>query len=175
MRKQAGFDLMICMVILLVFGATAHAEPQLYSIQELREVTSPVWQQTYQAYGRTIEVNKEVYVPQVDAAPVIMVSLMPPLPDVQRNELAAWYANAAKTDLSRVYDFRSDDFNTVICHAIYPEWGERSDSKFIYGEMSWGAHGVFDYDMDAAYAEDNTLTVAEAFDIAQKTAEGVLP
>lgn len=175
MKKRTIFRLIPCLVALLALCAVAHAEPQLYSIQKLREVTSPVWQQTYQAYGRTITVDQDVYIPQAETAPVITVRVMPPLSELQRSELQAWYDQAAKKDPSRDYYFRSNDWDTCIYHAMYPEWGDRADSEYVYGEMGWGAHGVFDYDMDTAYAEDNALTLAEAFSIAQERLKEFFP
>ena len=68
--------LWIMLVCLLPLGG-AGAEVQRYAIRDLPAVTSPRWEQTYTAYGRTIQVSEEVQIPRVDRAPVLCAPRRP--------------------------------------------------------------------------------------------------
>ena len=68
------------LVCLLPLGG-AGAEVQRYAIRDLPAVTSPRWEQTYTAYGRTIQVSEEIQIPRVDSAPVLTVRAAPPVAD----------------------------------------------------------------------------------------------
>ena len=71
---------------------SAGAEETRYSIQQLPGMTTSRWQQTYEAYGRAIQVDVDVSIPQAQAAPVLTVQAAPPLDEPLRSELEAWYA-----------------------------------------------------------------------------------
>ena len=63
----------LCILLLALALATASAD--MVSISELRQrvETMGQWTQTYEAYGRTIEVNVPIIVPEVDKFPVMTV------------------------------------------------------------------------------------------------------
>ncbi len=158
--------------LLALVPCNGSAELQRYSIQELPSVTSLNWEQTYEAYGRTIEVNEDIFIPSASAAPVITVQSAPPVADPLFHELEAKYAQALKDDLVNFYGFFSSGFRTTVDHATPPGWGKTRDSEYNLNTMGWSSHALYEYDMNTAYAEANSITVAEAVDIAKsKVAE----
>ncbi|MDO4838609.1 MAG: hypothetical protein Q4B32_09490 [Clostridia bacterium] len=64
---------------LLLLPLVAHGETQYYSISDLPSVPSARWKETYQAYGRTIDVDVEIEIPDVDTAPVLLVRNVMPI------------------------------------------------------------------------------------------------
>lgn len=166
------------LLLLLLIGCmvqTAIAENILYAVCDLPSVTSSHWNAQYEAYGRTIQVNVPITIPAVDTAPVIAVRRMPALSEPVRSELAAWYAQAEKDDPINRYAFSSNDYSTRITHALPPAWGKDRSSQFIAGSMEQNLFDLYDFDMDKAYADNNTLTVAEAIAILTQQAASVFP
>lgn len=166
MRKMLILVLAIMLCSMCI--PAAMAETTLYPIQQLPAATSSQWQQTYEAYGRTIEVDVDVCIPDVEAAPVITVQAALPIEEPLYSELKAWYTQAKKDDKVNQYAFRSTDFNTAITHATPPAWGETRDSEFVAGAMGQNQFDLYEFDLNAAYADNNTLTIAEAISIAQQ-------
>ena len=93
MKKLSLLAALLCMVC-----ASALAESKYYSIHDLPAVTSSRWEARYEAHGRTISVDVDVTIPDVDNAPVITVRRMPPLAKSVCSELEAWCAQAEKED-----------------------------------------------------------------------------
>ena len=65
----------ICSFLLAIIFSTlcasaAMADTRTFSIKELPDVTSPRWKQTYEAYGRTIDVDVEIIIPEVENAKI---------------------------------------------------------------------------------------------------------
>ena len=86
----------ICSLLLAILfsalcASAAMAEAETFSIKELPGVTSPHWKQTYEAYGRTIDVNVDITIPETETAPVLKVCRAPVLEDPLRSELAEKY------------------------------------------------------------------------------------
>lgn len=166
MRKLIFLVLAITLCLACISAATA--EEMLYSIQQLPSTTTLEWLQTYEAYGRTIEVDVDISIPNVNAAPVITVQAAPPIGEPMYSKLEAWYTQAEKDDKTNHYSFRSTAFNTVITHATPPAWGKTRSSEFIAGEMGQNQVDLCEFDLNVAYADNNSLTVAEAVSIAQQ-------
>lgn len=169
----------LILVLAVLFGRmvvpAAMADVPLYSIRELSAVTSPEWQQTYEAYGRTIEVDAEVRIPDAAAAPVIAVQAASPVAEPLYSELKAWYTQAKKDDRVNQYAFRSTNFNTAVTHATPPAWGDTRDSEFVAGAMGQNQFDLYKFDLNAAYADNNALTVAEAISIARQQVAALYP
>lgn len=173
MKKLVYISLLFSLFMLL--PGSGSAEMQRYSIQELSDVTSLHWHQTYEAYGRTIEVDEEIFIPNVSAAPVITVQSVPSIADPLFHELEAIYTKASKDDQINSYGFYSTDFNTTVIHAIPPGWGKTRDSEYNPNTMGWASHALYEYDRNTAYAEANSLTIAEAEDIIQNKIAELFP
>ena len=88
----------LCLSLLMLWPTLAIGEGQSYAIHELPCVTSSHWQETYEAYGRTISVDVEIEIPSVETAPVILVQAASPLPDARVEELQAFCTSAMETD-----------------------------------------------------------------------------
>lgn len=167
--------LMIAVVLCTLYTHMAMADTPLYSIQQLPTVTTSQWQQTYEVYGRTIEVDIDINIPNADAAPVIKVQAALPVAEPLYSKLKAWYTQAQKDDKVNKYAFRSTNYNTAVTHATPPAWGETSDSEFVAGEMGQNRFDLFEFDLNVAYADNNTLTVAEAISFAQRQVAALYP
>ena len=170
MKKLSLLAALLCMVC-----ASALAESQYYSIHDLPAVTSPRWEARYEAHGRTISVDVDVTIPDVDNAPVITVRQMPPLAGSVCSELEAWCEQAEKEDHINRYSFRSNDYSTQVTHALPPAWGKNRDSEFVAGAMGQNLYDLYEFDMDQAYADNNKLTVAEAVAIMKDQAADLFP
>lgn len=176
MRKQRFLMSALILATMLCLGCIpSGAEETRYSIVQLPRATTPQWQQTYQAYGRTIQVDVDVGIPQAEAAPVLTVQAAPPLDKPLRSELEAWYAQAEETDKVNHYDFHATDYKTGITHALPPTWGETRDSEFVAGAMALEERDLYVFQLDAAYAHNNALTVAEAVGIARQHVAELYP
>ena len=60
---------------LLLFPTLAMASGDMVSISELRQQVERMgrWTKTYEAYGRTIEVDVPIIVPEVEKMPIVMI------------------------------------------------------------------------------------------------------
>lgn len=145
--------------ILLCFSAvSAYAAEASYTVDEVREqITSP-WQATYETKWRTIEVDIQPTVPDVETMPVLMV------------RPAFWYPT---TDANVVWSAEIGQQITN-CSVFYVDagdiWGEENIAK--KGKKCEGV-GQFFYaplDMEKAYAPSNDLTITEMIE----TLQGIL-
>lgn len=171
MKKHLIWILLICLLL-----GSAGAETQRYTIRELPAVTSPRWEQTYTAYGRTIQVSEEVQIPRVDSAPVLTVRAAPPVADTIARELTAFCEKSMQEDRVHSYSFASTAYVTAYDHATPPMWGKtRQDDAYNQAEMGWDAHLLADYQLGAAYADNNPLLLGEAADIAQAQIAALFP
>lgn len=67
---------------MLLMPTLAMASGEMVSISELREQVETMgrWQKTYQAHGRTIEVDSPILVPDVDEMPIMAAEPWRPCP-----------------------------------------------------------------------------------------------
>lgn len=73
---------MILLIFLLCIQSVlpiAFSENQFYSISEIRNQTPERWIQTYQAKGRTVEVDVPIYVPSASVFPIIRITAAEPV------------------------------------------------------------------------------------------------
>ena len=170
----------ICSLILtLMLGvlclSAAAAETAAVSIKELPDVTTPRWKQTYEAYGRTIDVDVDITIPEAETAPVHKVRRASPLTDPLRSELAEEYKQADKQDKKHYYDFDSTDFETLRLEHKYPILWGTSKKKDNLDSVTTTCRDLIGYDPDQAYTENNPMTVREAQEIIRTHLKEVLP
>ena len=91
---------------------SVQAEGHMYSIEELNRMGQSEWKETYQANGRTVEVDCTVDIPDVSSFPVLTVQVMPPVEEPLYSALLLRYAAPKGTRLD--YEFRSNDYQTVL-------------------------------------------------------------
>ncbi len=154
---------------------TAHADPAPVSIKELPKQTTSKWQQAYQACGRTIDVDVDICIPNVDTAPVITVQAAPPIPEPLNSELAAEYKRIDKKDKINSFCFDSNEYCTHVEHALPPLGGKTKKDEFDGFTMWDNMVDLPRYDVDQAYAYNNPITVKEAFEIAQNHIQEFFP
>ena len=70
---------------LLLFPTLALANSDMVSISELRQQVEAMgqWTQTYEAHGRTIEVDVPIIVPEVDELPIVTVQAYNPYSETE--------------------------------------------------------------------------------------------
>ena len=61
--------------VLMIVPTLALASGDMVSISELRQQVEAMgrWTKTYEAYGRTIEVDVPIIVPEVEKMPIVMI------------------------------------------------------------------------------------------------------
>ncbi|MGN0747324.1 MAG: hypothetical protein ACI4ML_11655 [Aristaeellaceae bacterium] len=163
-----------CALALASLPLPALAE-SLCTLPELPGATSPRWQLTWEAHGRTIHVDEEIFIPEAAAAPLLTVRAAPPLTEPLRSELTAWAGRMLEADPVNAYGFRTTAFSTSLTCAVPPGWGKTRDSAYNQGAMAWQSHALFDADPDAAHAQDNPLTLKQAAAIAREKAAALFP
>ncbi|MBP5726605.1 MAG: hypothetical protein J6Y48_05965, partial [Clostridia bacterium] len=173
MRKLCS--LLFAILFSLLYISAAMAETRTFSIKELPEVTSPRWKQTYEAHGRTIDVDVDITVPEADTAPVLKVCRAPVLEDPLRSELAEEYEKADKKDKKHYYYFESDDYSTYIQHAIPPLAGKTKNDMYNAATMRENVQDLPRYDENQAYAYNNKLTVKQAAEVVVKNIQAFFP
>ena len=168
-----------CLLLAILFSTlcstAATAEAQTFSIKELPGVTSPRWQQTYEAHGRTIDVDADIYIPSTDAAPVIKVQTASGIPEPEKSKLAKEYENADKKDRINSFYFESDDYSTYIQHAIPPLAGNTKKDMYNAATMWEKVQDLPRYDENQAYAYNNKLTVKQAAEVVVKNIQAFFP
>ena len=163
-------------LILFVFFQISIADGVPVSVNDLSSIENIQWKEVYQAYGRNIAVDVNVYIPNVDAMPVIKAVKMPPISEPLNRELTEQYQKADKKDKVYSYKFESNDYWTYIEHACPPQYGKtKKDDNFKPGAMGTHIFDLFDYEYDQAYADNNPLTVRDAIQIAQNHLHDFFP
>ena len=162
---------------LLLMPTVAMASGKTVSISELRQQVEAMgwWTQTYEAYGRTIEVDIPIIVPEVDEVPVITVE---PYYAVYEQRLTrdgtllekigedGWCSVYAESNLlseegitgkARVLDL--DDFEQVDFDANYSSPRDEHNLNTKYTSDFF-----YPYEIERAdtYAEDNPASLEDA-------------
>lgn len=137
--------LITILLLLLTLTATALAEPCL-SISALREQASAGWRQTYTAYDRTITIDLEAVIPEVNSAPVLRIA-----PRAPREIPAAAVLRWGENDNGEA---RNEEgvFYYEVCNPM------QSPREIAYQSET---HPMATLNDAAAYAVNNPLTLGE--------------
>ena len=143
----------ICSLLLAILfsalcASAAMAEAETFSIKELPGVTSSRWKQTYEAYGRTIDVDVEIIIPEVETAPALKVQWAPALEDPLRSELAAEYEKADKEDNKHYYSFKSKKSHTLYLEHKWPLRGGTKKNKESWEKVTADYSDLIRFDPD---------------------------
>lgn len=96
--------------------------------------------------------------------------------DTIAQELTAFCEKSMREDRVHSYSFASTAYVTAYDHATPPMWGKtRQADVYSQVEMGWDAHLLADYQLGAAYADNNPLLLGEAADIAQAQITALFP
>ena len=160
----------ICCLLLAIMFSTlcasaAMTEATPVSIKELQSMTGPVWEQTYEACGRTIRVNTAIVVPQTEKIPLLAVKPMEPLSEEEVQK----YEKLFRTPYSS--KFLNDKYRTYISFSDHEGHPDLSNAE----KVTTPNRPLYEYDRDKAYTEDNDLTVAEAENLVRENIQKVFP
>ena len=170
----------ICILLFAIMfsalcASAAMAEATPVSIKELSAATSPHWKQTYEAYGRTIDVDVDITIPAVELAPALMVQRAPALEDPLKSKLAEEYEQADKQDNKHYYRFKtSNSYSLNLEHKGPLRAGTKKD-KEDFSKITSDESDLIRFDPDKAYAENNPMTVREAAEVIRTHLQEVLP
>lgn len=127
-------------------GSYARSEASRHTIEEIQQQVVSGWHQTYDAHGRTIEINCPISVPDVSTFPVLHVRWR----TMQFNP-----ANAPEGATAEIggYGF------ALIQNNPLDDMVKRSTWELTWYDEPW--------DMNQAYAYENPLTLGEAVSLAE--------
>lgn len=168
-------SLLLTILFSVLYITAAMADTRTFSIKELPDVTSPRWKQTYEAYGRSIEVDVEIIIPEVETAPALKVQWAPALEDPLRSELAAEYEKADKEDNKHYYRFKSKKSHTLYLEHKWPLHGGTQKDKEDFSRVTSDESDLIRFDPDKAYAENNPMTVQEAAAVVSTHLQEIFP
>ena len=166
---------MLVLILGILCASAAMADTRTFSIKKLPDVTSPLWKQTYEAYGRTIDVDVEIIIPEVETAPALKVQWAPALEDPLRSELAAEYEKADKEDNKHYYRFKSKKGHTLYLEHKWPLHGGTQKDKEDFSRVTSDDSDLIRFDPDKAYAENNPMTVREAAAVVSTHLQEIFP
>lgn len=156
-KKILSSILMVC--VLLSSIAFAYAESNNFSI---KNISSSRWQQTYSAYGRTINVDAEVTAPQLDYAPIIKVERWLP---VKEENYEKWnnYFKAPNENTKNGYHFNvvEDQGTTAF------SYNEFNVNPFI-GKATRKIISNPKADWKTTFAENNPMSMWEGFEFVEE-------
>ncbi len=168
-------SLLLTILFSVLYITAAMADARTFSIKELPDVTSPRWKQTYEAYGRSIEVDVEIIIPEVETAPALKVQWAPALEDPLRSDLTAEYEKADKEDNKHYYSFKSKKGLTLYLEHKWPLRGGKKKNKESWEKVTADYSDLIRFDPGQAYAENNPMTVQEAAEVVRTHLKEVFP
>lgn len=157
-----------CISLLLVsLCVGAFGEAPRYTLADLREQAAEGWHETYEAYGRTVRIDLDDFVPQAEAAPVLLCGRHALPPKAKRDQLEEKYKVYVEDPKSHTtFIARDEDCVTVLVQRYPFTLDEASGETML--NTRWPQRAQAQYDWDQAYADNNPLTVRQAHDIAMK-------
>jgi len=127
------------------------------------------WNNEYKSYGRTININVDISVPDKDKIPFLAIEPMNELSaeDLQKNKDI--FDNLNQTDDQ--YTFINKNNLIAISYRDHESNPDLSDAE----KVTTPYRPLLDYDRDIAYAEDNDLTINEAEYLVNNSIQFVFP
>lgn len=161
---------------------------EMLSIRELakQENTRLEWNQTYEAHGRTIQVNVPIIIPEVDRFPIIQVSAwmgsecvenleLSKAPDQTNAGIGIFYEDAA---ILSYLDENHISGEAATVYHVDPEKGDQAMLQVFHrdplaqrlGNWWYTSDCYYPYEIssEAVFAEDNELSLADAENALQK-------
>ena len=157
---------------LLLMPTLASAQGELVSISELRAQVGQMgrWTQTYEAYGRTIDVDIPIIVPEVETVPVVEVTVWNDYVRQLANDdavysitddrmAAALLGQSAEGEEAQIDVFDDGTELRVMFHSPEDLLGQK---KGDYLKIEEKGFYPWQLDFDSTCAEDNPMPLAEA-------------
>lgn len=122
-----------CISLLLVsLCVGAFGEAPRYTLADLREQAAEGWHETYEAYGRTVRIDLDDFVPQAEAAPVLLCGRHALPPEAKRDELAKKYrVNVEDPKSSTFFKLERNMGQLFLECAILLHWMERAERRCL--------------------------------------------
>lgn len=160
MKKAVILSVILLFSFVLDF---AYADGDYYSVGTLQEQMIEPWEATYQTEWRTIEVDVQPTVPDVQNMPVLIVTPAFWVPDT--NDTISWSAKL----------IGSDDDGDAFQITAGDIWGEENAAKQGKKVESESYYVYAPLQLDEAYAPNNTLTLQQMYDMLQRIMNFFLP
>ena len=156
MKKKGCVFISVLLVLTSLFAPAATAATRL-PYPAIREDIPEFWQESYtNSRGETVEVDIPIRVPDVDTLPVLIVDKTEPFPEDRFTE----YLDRKKAANDEYGWFIRNDRGTWCISE------NDRNSQLEYKGTAYHASSVLtDFDWDQPYAENNDLTVRDAYDI----------
>jgi len=168
--KKTNQLLKSLLIGLMLLPVLAAAE-ETYPVTELKDHTQSEWNETYQAYGRTIEVSVPINIPEAETAPVIAVEKVMELTNEQVSRLNEIYTAPEGEEYK--YDLRLNE-NSIQVGRNIPDMPDKNESE-NWDDLTQRIHALLQYSEGEAYADANPLTVGEALQIMTAAVRDVNP
>ncbi len=152
--QKAKYYAILLVICLMPLAAASQA---LHSVGELHQQAACRWHKTYQAHGRTIKVNIDIQVPDVEALPVLLARPHAPSPLIPQNEGDGIFE--FEVDDSLIYQNQPGSFTWI--------YGDKDHRRRI-DKLSMGISGYSsevmrispsEVDWDMPYAQKNPATL----------------
>lgn len=176
--------LWLCLMMIVPTLASA----DMVSISELHQQAEAVgrWTQTYEAHGRTIEVDVPIIVPEVEAMPIVTVEAYNAVENdaLNRKEYPLKRENSdgwsIEYEESGLFSYLNNAESTVGTISI-PDRAEQNEHVYLGGQYHFPQdkrtdkmkyQSVFfapgEFDSETTYAEDNPNSLQQAMDCCEK-------
>lgn len=166
--NKTKYALHITVIALLCILPHPYARASdLYSIKTLRDASNTHWKQSYQAYGRTIDIDIEYEIPQVNDAPVLKVEKWIPVDPEEYNKWALYFSSPYNQSQD-FYGFQTSQTDERIDEGKMSFWFNVFDSSALFGKTKQAfSSDPRNADWRHSYAEDHPLSMREIFEFTQ--------
>lgn len=167
-KSAAAIMTVLCLALVCPAG-----QGEGYTVGELRQRTETAWQAVYETPAGRTEVAAPVRLPEGDRLPALRVRRMPQLEEEASLQWQKKCAEAAQRAPEREYAITSSAFVTGLTWGEKALWGE--GNAFDFNRMGQDTRLLPTYDPDEAYAENNELTLGEAWTVAREGVQALFP
>ena len=178
--------MMLWLCLMMIVPTLASAD--MVSISELRQQVEAIghWTQTYEAHGRTIEVDVPIIVPEVEAMPIVTVEAYNAVENdaLNRKEYPLKRENSdgwsIEYEESGLFSYLNNAESTVGTISI-PDRAAQNEHVYLGGQYHFPQdkrtdkmkyQSVFfapgEFDSETTYAEDNPNSLQQAMDCCEK-------
>lgn len=148
-------------IVLMLFAMfasfTATASSSWYAVNELVNAIPSRWQQTYQAYGRTIDIDVTYEIPSENHTPVLRVKHWVPISQDERAKWITYFSKPNDSDQG-LYGFNVIEHQGIIVFAY-----NVFDTTDLFGKTKQIIGSDPRADWKHTYAEDNPQSMWDAF------------
>ena len=176
--------ILFALCVLLLVPTLALASGDMVSVSELRQQVEAMgrWTKTYEAHGRTIEVDVPIIVPEVEAMPIVTVEAYNAVENdalnrkeypLKRQNSDGWSIEYEESGLFSYLNNAESSVGTI----SIPDRAEQNEHVYLGGQYHFPQdkrtdkmkyQSVFfapgEFDSETTYAEDNPNSLQQAMD-----------